>query len=138
MADPVHSPRESPMAARNSSSTINISLTCGERLDSYLLAERLPFTSSLTAPFDSDDVSPFPPDRKPQIASLLGLGTHLPIFPQGLPCVDGFGVTDSDEIANVTITIPTGPRLKAMLKESLSVRRWAVCLPLFFFQNSRD
>jgi hypothetical protein len=70
------------------------------------------------------DIGPFPSGRTPPITTVLGLGSQLSMFPQGLPRVGGFCA--EDELAKAIITVPTGPRLGTMLKEKLCVRKWAV------------
>jgi hypothetical protein len=79
------------------------------------------------------DIGPFPSGRTPPITTVLGLGSQLSMFPQGLPRVAGFSA--EDELAKAIITVPTGPRLSTMLKEKLCVRKWAVSYITLPFQR---
>jgi len=63
------------------------------------------------------------------MSTILGLGSHLSIFPQGLPRVGGS--SEVDELSKTKLTAPTPPRLRTMLKECLCVNKWVVCLRLF-------
>jgi hypothetical protein len=86
-----------------------------------LLSETLSLPSSFEP---SDDVPPFPADRRPPMVSILGLGTHLPLFPDGRWHLNGFST--EEKYATAILAAPTPPRLRAMMKESLSIRAWAV------------
>ena len=73
----------------------------------------------------SEDVPPFPSGRRPPIATIISLGTCLTMFPSLHRPRSPSVARDSP---NVSVTIPTAPRLKFMLKENLCVKRWVVGL----------
>ncbi|KII85864.1 hypothetical protein PLICRDRAFT_31431 [Plicaturopsis crispa FD-325 SS-3] len=70
------------------------------------------------------DVPPFPSHR-PRLppTKIVQLGANLNMFPQGLSHFIKFGADDGDDLS-VCTTIPTSPRMKTMLRETLSVKKW--------------
>jgi len=70
------------------------------------------------------DVPPFPSEHRPPIAKLVSIGDYLSMFPRNLRPGHFSAVNDA---TGVSITIPTAPRLNILMKESLCIKRWAVC-----------
>ncbi|KAJ3510834.1 hypothetical protein NLJ89_g4451 [Agrocybe chaxingu] len=99
------------------------SLDIGQQLASAkcpppsLMSESVTLDSLSTR--SSDALPPFPNCRSPQIAT-IALGDHLKMFSEVLSNEPGFSVEPA-----VLLAAPTSPRLKVMLKECLSIRKWA-------------
>jgi len=76
-----------------------------------------------------ETVPPFPRGRRPSVIDFVSLRTNLFHSPQGIPLVGGPDILS--ERGNVVTTGPTPPRLKAMLREVVSVKKWRVRQLLF-------
>jgi hypothetical protein len=71
-----------------------------------------------------EPVPPFPRGRKPAVIDFMSLRSNLFHCPRGMPLVSGSSVLSGR--GNIVITGPTPPRLKAMLREVVSVKKWRV------------
>jgi hypothetical protein len=113
------------MSTSSSASSLDLSdLDFHVGMESSVLSESLTLESLSTS--SSDTTPAFPSGCVVPVSTILGLGNHLSIFPQGLPLVGGF--SEVDQLSKSKLTAPTPPRLKTMLKECLCVRKWVVCL----------
>ena len=87
--------------------------------DSTVLSD---FSSNYTESLET--VPPFPRGRKPAVIDFMSLRSNLFHCPRGMPLVSGSSI--SSDCGSVVITGPTPPRLKAMLREVVSVEKWRV------------
>ncbi|KAF4610880.1 hypothetical protein D9613_006963 [Agrocybe pediades] len=78
-----------------------------------LMSESVTLSSLSSA---SSDVPPLYGPRKPPAFRMVGLGDHLKLFSSAI---------DRSSNDTVITTSPTAPRLKSMLKECLSIDKWA-------------
>lgn len=91
--------------------------------DSCIFSESITLDSLSSS--SSYETPTFPLGCMVPMSTFLGFGSHLALFPKGSPRIGNF--CEADQASKATITVPTAPRLRTMLKENLCVRTWVVC-----------
>lgn len=111
-------PHLSKLTTSYSTNSLDIKLLlCANRTQS-LLTESVTLDSFCSNA--ADPLPAFPPSKIPGF-SLIGLGDHLKLFSSTI-----LQLKDEPDKSTVMISTPTLPRLKCMLKECLSITKWAV------------
>ncbi|CCL98593.1 uncharacterized protein FIBRA_00595 [Fibroporia radiculosa] len=121
MAPPVDSlaPPGIQHAVVTSSSSITLSIQAFSSLDNLLsVSTILPSISDDLLALENNDIPSFPSVTNP------GLYTHL-FQPAVLKSDPTIGRKSACDLTQSTITIPTRPRLRVMLMESICVNQWA-------------
>lgn len=80
-------------------------------------------------------IPPFPRIRKPTVAEFINLRSNL-LCSQGSPLIGECSVLRNR--GKVVTTGPTAPRLKTMLREVVSVKKWRVRLAVHHAPHSVD
>ncbi|KIM44653.1 hypothetical protein M413DRAFT_25105 [Hebeloma cylindrosporum] len=103
-------------------SSLNIALLAGSTPTQLLLSESVTLDSLSST---SSCSLPEFPGCKPQTFSMVGLGDCLKMFSGDQTKPGRATVPDATASTRVVITAPTPPRLKFLLKECLSISKWA-------------
>lgn len=121
---------ERPLVKMSTSSSVGLTdlISAMDVSDSDLLSEPFALPESPSSLSDTLEViSPFPVRRRRSLVKFVSLRTDLLLSPPGASSTRGS--SEWDEWGKVMIAAPTPPRLRAMLREVVNVRKWRVCGP---------
>lgn len=104
-----------------SMTSLTLTISCSTKSEIALISESLTLDSISSV--SSMLVPPFPSGYSLPFATILSLGDHLHMFPKSTPRIKRELQGSSEK---VMLTSPTSPRLRAMIKESLCITKWAV------------